>query len=69
MMHFRNYSGDQRQSPGHYADSVFAPAAWEEHVVGSGVGSNVNFRARFEPETGGHVELHLNYSRSLPPAG
>lgn len=66
MMHFRNYSGDRCQSPGHYADSVFAPATWEEHIVGNGVGSTVNFRARFEPETGGHVELHLNYSRSLP---
>ena len=36
LMHFRNYSGDERQNPGHYADSVFAPAMWDEHVVGNG---------------------------------
>lgn len=66
MMHFRNYCGDQGQSPGHYADSVFAPTTWDEHIVGSGINSTITFHARFEPETGGKVEIDLTYRRSLP---
>ena len=66
MMHFRNYSGDRRQSPGHYADSVFAPAFWDEQIVGSGSSSVISLNASFEPETGGRVELRLRYRRSLP---
>jgi hypothetical protein len=65
-LHFRNYTGDQRQGLGHYKDSVFAPCKWEQHIVGDGVGSNVDVHARFEPVTGGFVELRLNYRRSVP---
>jgi hypothetical protein len=65
-MHFRNYSGDRRQSPGHYKDAVYAPATWEQHIIGDGTSSTVDLHARFEPETGGCVELRLKYRRSLP---
>lgn len=66
LMHFRNYSGDERQSPGHYADSVFAPAVWDEHVVGNGIDSAVTLHVCFEPQTGGRIQLQLRYLRSLP---
>lgn len=65
-MHFRNYTGDKRQGSGHYKDSVFAPCTWEQRIVGDGVGLTVDLHARFEPETGGFVELRLNYRRSVP---
>jgi hypothetical protein len=42
------------------------PLVWDEQIVRSGSSSAASLNASFEPETGGRVELHLRYRRSLP---